>query len=268
MSVTMADVARLAGVNKATVSRALKGDPRISAVTREKVWKAARSLGYEPDALARGLSTHTSDLVGVVFNSLSEPWTGLFLAGLERVLLRHRVEMIVKSTSGSDEQAHNVLRALRSRKVDGVIWISPAKIKSLTDIPVISVGRVYDKGYSILMDMSSLCEKLASLSESPWSIFNVDTNSFIDVLLEQLKSLQHPVARKIMLLKTEDVAITDPPILFIGSSPVLVNQKGYCLSIPFFELGTITGRVFLNSLQDRGVRPSKVLMTPSISLKS
>ena len=51
----MEDVAKLAGVNKATVSRALKGDSRISSATREKVWEAARSLGYQPDAVAGGL---------------------------------------------------------------------------------------------------------------------------------------------------------------------------------------------------------------------
>ena len=48
----MDDVARLAGVNKATVSRALKGDHRISPATREKVWKSAKVLGYHPDAVA------------------------------------------------------------------------------------------------------------------------------------------------------------------------------------------------------------------------
>ncbi|MBP9028047.1 MAG: LacI family DNA-binding transcriptional regulator, partial [Aminivibrio sp.] len=46
---TMEDVARLAGVNKATVSRALRGDSRISQTTREKVWKTAKELGYRLD---------------------------------------------------------------------------------------------------------------------------------------------------------------------------------------------------------------------------
>lgn len=64
MKVKMEDVAKLANVNKATVSRALKGDSRISASTRERVWKAAKALGYQPDAVARGLSSNRTGLLG------------------------------------------------------------------------------------------------------------------------------------------------------------------------------------------------------------
>ncbi|HPK43333.1 MAG TPA: LacI family DNA-binding transcriptional regulator, partial [Synergistales bacterium] len=50
MRVTMSDVARAAQVNKATVSRVLRGDARISPATVEKVWAAIKELGYRPDA--------------------------------------------------------------------------------------------------------------------------------------------------------------------------------------------------------------------------
>ncbi len=60
MRVTMSDVARAAQVNKATVSRVLRGDPRISSATSEKVWAAIKDLGYRPDAIARGLSSEAA----------------------------------------------------------------------------------------------------------------------------------------------------------------------------------------------------------------
>ncbi|MBN1333911.1 MAG: LacI family DNA-binding transcriptional regulator [Synergistales bacterium] len=266
MSVTMSDVAHLAGVNKATVSRALKGDPRISVATREKVWKAAKTLGYEPDAVARVLSTHTSDLVGVIFNSLSEPWTGVFLAGLERVLLRHRVEMIVKSTSGKDEQSHNVLKALRSRRADGLIWVDPPSSLKI-DLPLVSVGRVLENGFSIVLNLGSLCEKLGSLSQSPWSLCFLEKSTFLDSFMKQLTEFPHPVAKRFQILDQGQKASTKSPILYISTLPPNPQDNGYFLHIPFFELGAIAGRVFLNSLQDRGVRPVNVLMTPTVALR-
>ena len=67
--VTMADVAAAAGVNKGTVSRALRGDKRISNETRERIWRIARELGYEPDAVASGLSSRRTGVVAVVVES-------------------------------------------------------------------------------------------------------------------------------------------------------------------------------------------------------
>ncbi|HDQ93285.1 MAG TPA: LacI family transcriptional regulator, partial [Synergistetes bacterium] len=63
----MSDVAAAAGVNKATVSRVLRGDPRISSSTAEKVWETIKKLGYRPDAIARGLSSRRSDTLGLFF---------------------------------------------------------------------------------------------------------------------------------------------------------------------------------------------------------
>ena len=139
MSVTMADVARLAGVNKATVSRALKGDHRISPSTREKVWNAAKSLGYEPDAVARGLSSQRTDLIGVVFPDLNLSSTGFFLAGLERVFSRHKLELLVKSISLAGQHEENIMRNLRSRKVDGIVWFGNKLPDPGIDIPVVSI---------------------------------------------------------------------------------------------------------------------------------
>ena len=73
MSVTMVDVAKEAGVDKATVSRVLRGDPRISLKTRERVWEVIRRLDYKPNALARGLSEKKSGFVSIVSKNRKFP---------------------------------------------------------------------------------------------------------------------------------------------------------------------------------------------------
>ena len=73
MKVTMQDVANHAGVDKATVSRVLRGDHRISEKTKIKVMESVRALDYKLDRNARNLSTNTSGLIGVVLRDLNRP---------------------------------------------------------------------------------------------------------------------------------------------------------------------------------------------------
>ncbi len=72
--ITSHDVARLAGVSQPTVSRALRGDPRVSVTTREKVARAASTLGYVRSEAGRGLVTRASFRVGVVVADLANPF--------------------------------------------------------------------------------------------------------------------------------------------------------------------------------------------------
>ena len=89
--VTLRDVARAANVAQSTVSRALAGDPRISATTRRTVQQMAKRLGYAPNALARGLAGGGADVVAVVIPRTAEyTFTSGFhlaiLKGISRIL--------------------------------------------------------------------------------------------------------------------------------------------------------------------------------------
>src|SRR3954447_8525463 len=63
---TLADVAAAAGVSPSTASRALADSPQVNSETRERVWKAARRLAFEPNQIARWLRTRSSRLVGML----------------------------------------------------------------------------------------------------------------------------------------------------------------------------------------------------------
>jgi len=89
--VTLRDVARAVRVAASTVSRALAGDARISPATRREVERAARRLGYAPNALARGLAGGGADVLAVVVPRTAEytftsPFHLAALKGVSRVL--------------------------------------------------------------------------------------------------------------------------------------------------------------------------------------
>jgi LacI family transcriptional regulator len=74
MAITSRDVARLAGVSQPTVSRALRGDPRVAAETRARVESAVAALGYVPSEAGRSLVTRIARRVGIVVSDLTNPF--------------------------------------------------------------------------------------------------------------------------------------------------------------------------------------------------
>ncbi|HEX6971857.1 MAG TPA: LacI family DNA-binding transcriptional regulator [Limnochordia bacterium] len=84
--VTMLDVARLAGVSKATVSRALRNDPRVSPATRQRIAAIARRLRYQPHRIASALATQRTNALGLVIpsppRSFSHPFYLEFIGGV------------------------------------------------------------------------------------------------------------------------------------------------------------------------------------------
>ena len=95
MAITSHDVAKLAGVSQPTVSRALRGDPRVSPHTRDKVLQAAAALGYVPSEAGRSLVTRVTKRVGIVVSDLTNPFYPHLIGPLHDALSRHDYRMMV-----------------------------------------------------------------------------------------------------------------------------------------------------------------------------
>ena len=104
---TLADVAKRAGVSKATVSRILNGRPLDIAVreeTRLRVERAAAELGYRPSLFAQGLRTKRTRLVGVIVRDLTNPfWAGL-LEGITTTCVARGYHVTLSHTRTESEQ--------------------------------------------------------------------------------------------------------------------------------------------------------------------
>ena len=123
MAVTLKDVAARAGVSRSAVSRTFTPGASVSEKTRIKVEEAAEALGYHPNALASGLTTGRTKLVGLVSNNFHNPLFlevfDLFTRGLQDKGLR---PLLVNLTDETDPEAS--LRMLRQYSVDGVVVAS------------------------------------------------------------------------------------------------------------------------------------------------
>lgn len=114
-------VARMAGVSQSTVSRALRGDPRVREETRRRVDAAARRLGYVPNSLAAGLVSRSTRTVAVIVSDLANPFFPALLTPVydELQLLGYRVVLFTERTDIPTGQ--ETLRRLLDRSIDGVL---------------------------------------------------------------------------------------------------------------------------------------------------
>ncbi len=121
-SITADDVAREAGVSRWTVNRAFKKDASISPKTRDKVMKAAQSLGYVPDLHASALASDRSNLVALLIDDFTNPHKLVMLERLTRALRSRGWDTLLVNTLNRDDAGPAMLNA-RQRRVDATILI-------------------------------------------------------------------------------------------------------------------------------------------------
>jgi DNA-binding LacI/PurR family transcriptional regulator len=125
---TLDEVARLAGVSRATVSRVVNGSPLVTEATREAVERSIRELGYVPNRAARALVTRRTDTIALVVSepearAFSDPFFRTIVRGISNVIEDTDVQLLLLFAQGQREQA-KVERYLRQGHVDGVVLMS------------------------------------------------------------------------------------------------------------------------------------------------
>jgi len=154
--VTLFDVARLAGVSTATVSRVVHGQDRVREATRVRVQQAIEELGYVPDGAAQSLSRRRKDVIGLVCKEREIALYDLEDAGLlyyDQVLrgvearIRHHDWSLLITFTQADEMGHPDVPRLNSLsgKVDGILigegFVVPGYIERLAArVPVVVIA--------------------------------------------------------------------------------------------------------------------------------
>jgi LacI family transcriptional regulator/LacI family repressor for deo operon, udp, cdd, tsx, nupC, and nupG len=146
-SISIEDIAQAAGVSHATVSRALRGSPRISAPMREQVQRLAREMGYTPNAVAQSLKGQRTHTVGLVVTSISDPFYGRLTRGVDEGARQGHVDVFLGVSYNNGDEEMAVIESFRRRRVDGIITassrLSDEQLERLarTGMPVVLVNR-------------------------------------------------------------------------------------------------------------------------------
>ena len=146
-SANMYEVAKLADVSIATVSRVVNTDSRVAEKTRQKVLSAMLSLGYQPNSIAQSLATRTSNSVGVLVSELHGAFYGAMLSAVEETLRAAGKFVLVATGHDREDQEREAIRFLVSRNCDAlIVHVSGLSDKFLvehnkTSTPLVVVNR-------------------------------------------------------------------------------------------------------------------------------
>lgn len=169
---TQNDVARLAGVSRATVSYVInkrhEGPILITEETRQKILAAAEHLGYEPDAAAQSLRMQVSHTIGVLIPDLLNPHYWQIVDGVEEIVQTRGYDLLLASTSLLPDREHSALRSLLRRRVDGLILALTYREQDEQEIktviyrrnPVVTLGEAHSELDSISPDDRTGCRQL------------------------------------------------------------------------------------------------------------
>lgn len=143
---TLRDVADAAGVHAATASRALNPDTRglVNADTARRVLRAAESLGYRPNPIARSLKTAKSRTIGVVIPDLTNPLFPPIVRGIEDALGAAGYSAFIVNTDSDPAREQSQVESLRDRQVEGLIFAT-----ALLDHPLLD--RLHREGVKMVL---------------------------------------------------------------------------------------------------------------------
>lgn len=132
---TIKDVARVAGVSIATVSRVVNNGPKVGKKTREKVTQVMIDLGYTPNANARALVTQKSTTIGVVVPDLTDPFFASLASGVDKVAREHNMQLLLSTAQQSADSERAAINLLIERRCQSIVLHS----KKLPDDELISL---------------------------------------------------------------------------------------------------------------------------------
>jgi len=144
--VTVHEVARVAGVSAATVSRFLNGTAKVSDDKRKAIESVIEQLNYKPNVLAQNLKTGSSRTIGLLTQSLISGYFADAMAGIDDALQgTGYAPLIVSGHWHADEEAERI-ELLIARRVDGLVILSgkltEAQILALSQrVPIVAFGR-------------------------------------------------------------------------------------------------------------------------------
>ncbi|WP_067141809.1 LacI family DNA-binding transcriptional regulator [Oceanivirga salmonicida] len=154
--VTIKDVAKLARVSKATVSRVVSKSHLVSDETREKVERAIEELNYIPNSVAQSLSKSSSRILGIVLNSddinplLNNTFFGEVLNDISTYLIENNYYSLYIHCENSEKEKEYIDFLIKSRRVDGLIFLRASENETIfkyldsINFPFSIIGRPSD----------------------------------------------------------------------------------------------------------------------------
>lgn len=166
---TISDIAKMAGVSSAAVSRYLNGGP-LSAEKRKAIHDVVERTGYRPDAAAQTLRTGRVNQIGIITPNISSQTVGLITAGAAGELETNHYLLLLANTDVQEQRELSYLNAMQRNHVAGIILMgtvcTPAHTRAFREckVPLVITGQRFADVPCVYNDdrsaMRELCERM------------------------------------------------------------------------------------------------------------
>lgn len=173
----LGDVAHLARVSTATVSRVINETGYVSEVSRQRVLRAVQRLHYHPNAHARMLASGRSNQIGLLISDISNPFFPELVKSIERTAYQHGFEVVLSETDYHPERLAKAVRRFLERDVAGVLVMA-----SELDLQTID-GLARRQVPLVLLDVPTTGQRTSTVA--------VDYAKGIDEAVRHLAALGH-----------------------------------------------------------------------------
>ena len=158
--VTIKEVAQIAGVSIATVSRVMSNsDYPVSEPTRATILQVAKDVGYLPNLAARSLRTDRSSLIGVILDNFDSQWAPVIIRGIQDILHNSGFFTLVVNIPWEKYSQADVVQDMLGHSVDGFIFVEtwhpvPERREMLNNRPYVIVHRLFHESdpHSVIPD--------------------------------------------------------------------------------------------------------------------
>jgi DNA-binding LacI/PurR family transcriptional regulator len=258
---TIYDVARLAGVSTATVSRALNGKGQIAPATRRTIDAAVEQLGYRPNTIARSLVTRSTQTIALLLPDITNPFYAELVAGIQDQVLAEGHTMLLCTTEGDPEREERYLSLLRAKLVDGALVdglvLPPDRIARFVreGFPIVCLDRDVDSASVPLVQVDNrLGARLASehlLALGHRRIGHVAGAEELRISEERVAGFRQALA--------DGGVEPDPGLVAVGS---FTEEGGHRAALQLLEQGAtavfaandLSALGVVNALTERGLR--------------
>ena len=263
--ITIYDIAGKLGISPATVSRALKNNPSISAFTRNKVINLATELGYRHNTFASNLRMQRSNIIGVIVHELNSNFITSVIAGIEKAATKANYTIIIGHSSESAVKEVAATKNLFHKRVDGLIAslaydttdLSHFKLFTEKNIPVIFFDRVDERsnGTKVIINnyKAGYTATQHLIEQGCKRIVHVTGNLTKNVYSERLNGYQQALADNKITIR-EDYIITND--LSEEASVEAARQILAMRPLPdgLFVTKDISAAICMQTLKDAGIR--------------
>ncbi|MGP4039373.1 LacI family DNA-binding transcriptional regulator [Gracilibacillus sp. D59] len=181
MSVTIKDIAKEANVSYSTVSKALNNSPLVKEVTKQKILRVAKEMGYEPNLAAKQLVRKKTDVVGLIWPTIERIVLATLVTNISKAFESTRYSMIL-----SVDSAETAIETFKKFQVDGMIVFAESEnMIPEENIPLVAYG-------------------VSGKSEVTYPIIDANHEQAMDQAVEYLYNLGHQNIAYVGLMNTDD----------------------------------------------------------------